>query len=505
MILTPDVIEGFFVSLLKGDLEEVSETPSCHREWWAMCCSDRKFVAIAAPRGHAKSTAITYTYVLAALLLRERRFVVIVSDTEEQSKLFLGSIWQTISQNDDLKALFGFEKFDKESATDLIIRFKDGHTCKILAKGSQQKLRGMTWGKQKLRPDLIIGDDMENDEIVMNIDRRNAFKRWFLSALVPTLAKKGVIRLVGTILHMDSLLENFMPQAWRKEDKATVTPLRIVASNVGSWYSAKYRAHPGMDDFSEVLWPEFKDAGWLKQEQQMYKRNGESDLWAQEMLNEPLDESNTLFQKADFSTLDASDLERPVNYYITMDLATTKDNVKRDYTVFNVAAVDSDLRSQIRHIIKQRMDTVEIVDKILELQRIYRPVMFVVEKGAITNSVLPFLRVAMHEQNTFPILHMVANKVDKVQHSASIRGRMRAGFVKFDKNADWFPGLEQECIRFPRDRHDDQVDTLALLGDVLNDLIPAYTEDEEREMEYHRFRAENEEFGETGQSPYTGY
>jgi predicted phage terminase large subunit-like protein len=505
MKITPELIEGFFVSLLKADLEEVSDTPECHREWWAMCCSDRKFVALAAPRGHAKSTAITYIYVLASILFRERRFVVLVSDTEEQSKLFLGSIWQTIQQNDDLRALFGVEGFDKESATDLIIRFVDGHTCKILAKGSQQKLRGMTWGKQKLRPDLIIGDDMENDEIVLNKERRAAFKRWFLSALLPTLAKNGVIRLVGTILHMDSLLENFMPQAWRTADRAVVTELKIVSYNVGSWYSAKYRAHPAMDDFSEVLWPSFKPAAWLKNEQQVYKLNGEGDLWAQEMLNEPLDESNTLFQKGDFLPIKPADLEKPVNFYVTMDLATTKDNVKRDYSVFQITAVDEELRSQVRHVIKQRMDSVEICDTILLLQKTYEPLMFVVEKGSITNSILPFLRLKMMEENVWPIIHMIANRVDKVQHSASIRGRMRAGFVKFDKDADWYPGYEQECIRFPRDRHDDQVDSLSLLGDVLNKLIASPTKEDIAEMEYQQRKEDAEELGDDGRSQWTGY
>ena len=71
------------------------------------------------------------------------------------------------------------------------------------------------------RPGLIVGDDMENDEIVMNRDRRLKFKRWFYGALLPALSDKGKIRLVGTILHLDSLLENLMPK-----DDAIKTPLK---------------------------------------------------------------------------------------------------------------------------------------------------------------------------------------------------------------------------------------------------------------------------------------
>jgi len=42
----------------------------------------------------------------------------------------------------------------------------------------------------------------------MNKDRRDKFKRWFYGALLPSRSKEGVIRYVGTILHMDSMLEN---------------------------------------------------------------------------------------------------------------------------------------------------------------------------------------------------------------------------------------------------------------------------------------------------------
>ena len=64
-----------------------------------------------------------------------------------------------------------------------------------------------------MRPGLIVGDDMENDEIVMNKDRRLKFKRWFYGALLPCLSDRGKIRIVGTILHLDSLLENLMPSS----------------------------------------------------------------------------------------------------------------------------------------------------------------------------------------------------------------------------------------------------------------------------------------------------
>src|SRR6266702_3425871 len=106
MKLTAELVEGFLNSLLKSKLEDAADTPQCHRDWWQMCCSTDKFVAIAAPRRHAKSTAITFAYTLCSILFRERKFVIIISDTEAQSSLFAGNIKKELLGNDDLRALF---------------------------------------------------------------------------------------------------------------------------------------------------------------------------------------------------------------------------------------------------------------------------------------------------------------------------------------------------------------------------------------------------------------
>jgi hypothetical protein len=108
-------------------------------------------------------------------------------------------------------------QFIKDTENDIIVGFNDGHKFRIIAKGAEQKLRGLIWNGS--RPDIILCDDMENDELVMNKDRREKMKRWFKGALLPCISDRGIVRMVGTILHMDSLLENIMP---KENDKQTV-------------------------------------------------------------------------------------------------------------------------------------------------------------------------------------------------------------------------------------------------------------------------------------------
>jgi hypothetical protein len=81
MRVTPEVLKGFVGSVLSAKFDNAVATPAFHEEAWALCCSNKRMVAISAPRAHAKTTGITVAYGLATLLFRERRFMVLVSDT----------------------------------------------------------------------------------------------------------------------------------------------------------------------------------------------------------------------------------------------------------------------------------------------------------------------------------------------------------------------------------------------------------------------------------------
>lgn len=161
MKLDAELIEGFVNSLLINKFDKPVKTPACHKEWWQLCCSDDKYIAIAAPRKHAKSTSITFSYLLASVLFRQHKFVILVSDTETQATLFLGDIKQQLIENEDLIKLFGVKKFVKLAETDIIVEMEDGYKFRIIAKGSEQKLRGIKWSN--MRPDLIICHKLDTD------------------------------------------------------------------------------------------------------------------------------------------------------------------------------------------------------------------------------------------------------------------------------------------------------------------------------------------------------
>jgi predicted phage terminase large subunit-like protein len=497
--LTSDIIAGFSGSLLQKNYDSAVESPACHIEWWDLCTSDAAKVAIAAPRRHAKSTAVTLAYVLACVLFRNKRYVLVVSDTITQATQFLGDIKKELADNEKITKLFKIKGFTKDTEDDVIVQCDDGYEFRLSAKGSEQKLRGLKWNNK--RPDLIVGDDLENDEIVLNPDRRNKFKRWFYGALVPSLAVGGKIRIVGTILHEDSLLNNLMPSEW---DRNTIVEDLKVWSKLAnpSWKALKYRAHS--DDFKHILWPQRYKAEWFIQERQDFLDRGLPDVYSQEYLNIPIDESVAYFKKSDFSSETQEDKRSRLNYYITADLAISEKETA-DYSVFIVAGVDENKLIHIKNVVRERLDGREIVDTLISLQRIYEPELVGIEEMQVSKAIGPFLREEMIRTGVYLNLNpMKHNGKDKIARAKSIQARVRAHAVKFDKTADWYPAFEDELTKFPRGTKDDQVDAFAYLGLMLDSLIEAPTKAEQEDEEYYD-ELNRAHLGNDGRSASTGY
>ena len=505
MKLTADVIDGFVQTVLGSRFDGRAESAPFHKECWELCTSHNRFVAIAAPRGHAKSSAITLGYGLATLLFRERKFMLLISDTESQASLFLGLFKAELQENSDLIELFGIKRnekglvqFRKDSETDIIVDCADGHQFRIIAKGAEQKLRGLIWNGS--RPDIIMCDDIENDELVMNKERRDKMRRWFNGALVPCRADHGIIRMVGTILHMDSLLERFMPNP---SERTTITAgLKQYTTKKQLWQAIKYRAHN--EDFTELLWADKKNAQDFKDLYEQAVLEGATDTYSQEYLNYPLDESVSFFKRVDFMPIREEDKDISLLYYITADLAISQEQ-RADYSVFVVAGVDEYKRIHIKNVIRDRLDGREIVDTLIQLQRLYDPVSIGIEEMQVSQSIGPFLNEEMHIQNTYISLYKIKHMgKDKVTRARSIQARMRARGVKFDKEADWYSKFEDECLTFPRGKNDDQVDAFAYLGKMLDVLIEAPSAKEQAEADYAE-DLENSGLNLEGRNNLTGY
>jgi phage terminase large subunit-like protein len=81
-------------------------------------------------------------------------------------------------------------------------------------------------------------------------------------------------------------------------------------------------------------------------------------------------------------------------HYAACDLAISK-NEGADYSVFIVAGMDDSGKLFCKHVIRDRMDAHEIVETILMITKIYKPVMFGIEQNMIHKAIGPYLNEAM--------------------------------------------------------------------------------------------------------------
>lgn len=503
--LTADLICGFAGGLLSKGFDEPAPTPKCHLEWWAMACSDYQYVAIAAPRGHAKTTAITNCYTLAEVLFRSSDFVLLVSDTYNQACLFLGEIKRQLQQNDDLIELFNLKKeFVVDRENDIIVETTDGHQFRIIALGSEQKVRGLLWNGR--RPNLIVGDDLENDEIVMNPDRREKFRNWVYNALLPCLSERGKARIVGTILHMGSFLEGRMPKDFGSTTLHTDLCVKMLEPDDDGWYGARYCAHGPNGKFDKILWPTKWSEKRLRQKRAMYFKEGNPEGYSQEYLNRPIDGGTSFFRQDDFVEFNQADIERDWKYsptYLSCDLAvSTKE--RRDYCAFGIGSIDETGKLFLRHVVHDRLDSKEIVDMLVQLHVTYKYETILIGKGTLEKAIGPYLKDEMQKRGFYPNIEAIPEVIDKRQRATSIRGRMRAQGVKFDSRKEWFNDLKTELLQFDRGTHDDQVDMMSLFGMYLTNLIEAPSKEQLTEEEYAS-ELQLSGLADRGRSGTTGY
>lgn len=170
-------------------------------------------LAVAAPRGEAKSTLITQIFALWRLLTGRSRFILIVMDAQHQAATMLEAIKAELEVNPRLKRDFP----DRCGAGNVwranVLVSRGG--VKIQAAGSGARLRGLRHGAA--RPDLVICDDLENDERVRMRTQRDKLENWLKKTVLRLGPPDGSMDLilVGTVLHHDSVLARLLADgAW---------------------------------------------------------------------------------------------------------------------------------------------------------------------------------------------------------------------------------------------------------------------------------------------------
>ena len=238
-------------------------TADFHRDIFELTEARGKGITvIVAFRESGKSTVCTVSYPLWAILGKEqKKFVVILSQTQRQARLHLSNLKKELEQNPLLRSDLGpfKEEADEWGGYSLVI---PRYNARITAASSEQSIRGLR--HLQYRPDVIIADDVEDLQSVRTQEGRDRTYGWFKGDVMPSGTIDTKVIVVGSLLHEDSLLR-------RLENEIQSGALR-----------GESREYPIIGDDGKTLWPgKFSTPDMLENEK---RKIGDERAWQREYL-----------------------------------------------------------------------------------------------------------------------------------------------------------------------------------------------------------------------------
>ncbi|MGD9505364.1 MAG: phage terminase large subunit [Syntrophobacteraceae bacterium] len=203
-----------------------------HAEWAALGNARDECIFVAAPREHAKSTFFTFGDPLHDICYGLRRFILIISDANDQATGFVLPIRAELEENPRIRHDFGNLRGPLWTRSDFTTAGATGSeaihgdadytatpptseirapiSVRVLGRGRGEKVRGLK--HRQHRPDKAIVDDFENDMNVQNPRLVKAGKDWLTRAIIGSLGAGFCFVMVGNIFHPRSILAQFMAE-----------------------------------------------------------------------------------------------------------------------------------------------------------------------------------------------------------------------------------------------------------------------------------------------------
>jgi predicted phage terminase large subunit-like protein len=139
-------------------------------------------------------------------------------------------------------------------------------------------------------------------------------------------------------------------------------------------------------------------------------------------------------------------------------------------TVHVVVGVDPDNRMYLLDLWRGQTSSDVWIEAWCNLVKKWRPSFWAEEHGQIISGVGPYLKRRAIERRAYTCRERFPSRGDKAVRAQSIRSRMATLGLYVRQGAPWFSDLRAELLSFPAGKHDDQVDALGLVGQLLDKI-----------------------------------
>lgn len=232
----------------------------------------------------------------------------------------------------------------------------------------------------------------------------------------------------------------------------------------------------------EYLWDDptgYNYGSFLRQRQ----KESSPMMWSALFQQRPAPEEGDYFKDQWLLPYDKHPPLETLRIYGASDYAVTADG--GDYTVHGVLGLDPDGRPWLLDIWRGQTDSAVWIDAWCDLVKQWKPMEWGEEAGQIRSAVGPFIDRRAKERQAFVYRRQVPSKSDKAIRAQSIRGLMAMRGLMVPHKAAWYPAFRAELLGFPSGKHDDQVDVISLIGQLLDtafDGVRPGDDDEDRDQ-----------------------
>ena len=319
---------------------------------------------------------------------------------------------------------------------------------------------GAGTGISGFRANLGVGDDLfgSREDAYSETVRQKRWD-WYQDDFSARL-KPGAKRiLMNTRWHEEDVAGRVLEQIERNEIRGRVISIPAIAEE-----NDALGRKPG-----EFLWDDptgYNYASFLRARQ----RETSPMMWAALYQQRPSPEEGDYFKADWFKPYDTRPARETLRVYGGSDYAVTADG--GDYTVHIVVGIDPDGRMYLLDLWRKQTASDEWIEAFCNLLSDWKPVGWAEEKGQISAGVGPALDKRQRERQAYCYRQTFPTRGDKAVRAQSIRGRMALEGLHVPTSAAWYPAFRSELLSFPAGKHDDQVDALGLIGQLLDQMVP---------------------------------
>ncbi|MBN2288866.1 MAG: phage terminase large subunit [Candidatus Glassbacteria bacterium] len=431
-------------------------------------------IAVAAPRESAKSTIAALFLPLWCICCPDRlgkKYLLVASDTAAQAEQRLAEVKRELEDNELLAGAFPEATGQGEVWKQSEIVARSG--VKLTARGTGGNIRGLRHGPH--RPDLLIGDDLENDENSQTPEQRDKITNWFYKAFSKAGARDADILVIGTILHMDSLLSRLLDNPayhgrkyrgvirWSDRSGLWEQWERIYTDRSlgdterrsrADCFFAEHREE--MTAGTEVLWPGHRSYYDL-----MKLRLAEGPAsFDSEIQNEPVNPQDCLFQSEWFRWYEEDGLqEENLVAVAAVDPSLGGAGDHHDPSAIVCLGLDTQGYLYVLEADIQLRTPDRIIEDTLELYLRRRPVLIGVETVQFQEFFKDRLAAVARERGIYPPLRGIRSTRDKKLRIQRLQPLVRNGTLRF---AARHRTLFDQLRYYPKAAHDDGPDALEM-------------------------------------------